>query len=300
MKDKKIILYFTGGTMTGIFGAGVATTLQQADIYKHIKAIYGTSAGAFNAAYFLTKNMIQGSSIYYENLIENFIFPWRVPYAIYQRYINKYFKKINKKKILNVVDIDYLMNVVKNKKKLNFIKLQQQKIPFYVKALNINNKKSEWIDVQQGSYLNILQASVSLAPYYFEQQQINNKLYVDAYIIERLGLKYLLTKYSTDKIIVIDNINPYNKPIVKSRIKDFIEAFAAYPMFNFNSYKIINNRRKILKEDLKIIKENKNILYIYPPKNIIQPNETNQKKLLLLYKIGQEQAQKIIETIKFL
>ena len=65
MKD--IILIIEGGGILGVFGAGVLTAFQEANIYNRIKCIYATSAGAHDAAYFLTKQSKLGSSIYFKD-----------------------------------------------------------------------------------------------------------------------------------------------------------------------------------------------------------------------------------------
>lgn len=46
MRD--LIIYFAGGTMTGIFGAGVGTSFLRKDLYPRLKAVYGVSAGIWN------------------------------------------------------------------------------------------------------------------------------------------------------------------------------------------------------------------------------------------------------------
>ena len=63
--NNKLIIYIGGGSMSGIFSAGVVTGLQDMNFYDKIEAIYGGSAGAINAAYFLSKQTKLGSSIYY-------------------------------------------------------------------------------------------------------------------------------------------------------------------------------------------------------------------------------------------
>ena len=71
----KVVLYLGGGSMAGVFGAGVVTRLQEENFYKHIKVAYGASAGAFNLAYFLAKQSELGSKIYWEDLTYDFISP---------------------------------------------------------------------------------------------------------------------------------------------------------------------------------------------------------------------------------
>lgn len=43
MKEK-CVLYLGGGAMSGVFGAGVVTALQEMGIYDKIEAVHATSA----------------------------------------------------------------------------------------------------------------------------------------------------------------------------------------------------------------------------------------------------------------
>lgn len=68
--ERDVIIVIEGGAMLGVFGAGVVTSFQQADMYGRVHSVYGASAGAHDLAYFLAaqKDSRQtkiGSSIYY-------------------------------------------------------------------------------------------------------------------------------------------------------------------------------------------------------------------------------------------
>ena len=79
-----------GGVMAGIFGAGVVTSLEEENAYPFIEAVYGSSAGVMIAAYFLASQSKLGSSIFYEDLLNNFITPSYVPLGIYDRCKHRY------------------------------------------------------------------------------------------------------------------------------------------------------------------------------------------------------------------
>jgi len=59
--------------MSGVFGAGALASFAKLNFYPSIKAIYAVSTGAFNAVYFLTRQVELDSSIYFEDLGSNFI-----------------------------------------------------------------------------------------------------------------------------------------------------------------------------------------------------------------------------------
>src|SRR6266849_4636903 len=112
MKKQKVIMYLGGGAMLGVFGAGFVTRLQEKGAYKFIEAIYGASAGAMNASYFLSRQTKLGSSIYYEELTKNFILPHNVPHGLWQRVSHRYFKHIPKSQMKDAVNIGYALDVV--------------------------------------------------------------------------------------------------------------------------------------------------------------------------------------------
>src|SRR3989338_3950792 len=118
--NDKVVFYFGAGGMSGVFGAGIGTELEESNIYSKIEAIYGCSAGAFNAAYFLARDSRLGSSIYWENLTDG--------------------RFINLRKVLrgnsNAMNIDHLVEVSRSSKVLNLDALRNQSIPFFVKVLN--------------------------------------------------------------------------------------------------------------------------------------------------------------------
>ena len=65
----KLGLAIEGGAMRGVISAGMATALESLGLLPVFDAVYGTSAGAFNGAFFLARQAAYGTTIYYENLI---------------------------------------------------------------------------------------------------------------------------------------------------------------------------------------------------------------------------------------
>lgn len=89
MDKEKVVLYLGGGAMAGVFGAGIVTGLQESDFYDRVDTIYSSSAGVFNMAYFLSRQTRLGSSIYYEDLIHDFIHSGKLLLGLFQRYGNR-------------------------------------------------------------------------------------------------------------------------------------------------------------------------------------------------------------------
>ena len=99
--------------MTGIFGAGAATALQKANIYPRVDSVYGISSGAHNAAYFLSKDTLKGSSIYHEDLIDGKFIKKKKLSTLVKNVPMKLFNKNHK--LEKIMDIDYLIKTEKTK-----------------------------------------------------------------------------------------------------------------------------------------------------------------------------------------
>ena len=283
--------------MSGIFGGGVFAAFKEIDLYKKIKAIYAGSAGVMNASYFLTRQVELGASIYYEDLISNFIFPFNVPIGISQLFWNRYINQVHK--VNNAVDIDYVFKIIKHKKILNTKKLKKQGIGVYAKLLNVSNGKIEYFDVRKAKNpLDILKAAISVKPYYFSSQNINGKDYIDGTIKEPIGLPYLLKKYPNDKIVVVVN-EPVSRGF-RHYMKNFMEGLVAalYP-YKISLFRLFIEREKSVRDDIKLALSNRRVLIIYPPKNNpTVPKTTDYKKLIKTYEMGKKEAIKINDFLK--
>jgi len=62
-----VALAVEGGAMRGVISAGMVSALEEFGVADAFDAVYGSSAGAINAAYFLAGQARLGPSIYYED-----------------------------------------------------------------------------------------------------------------------------------------------------------------------------------------------------------------------------------------
>ena len=63
-----IALAVEGGAMRGVVSAGMVSALETLGLTEAFDAVYGSSAGAINAAYFLAGQAAIGTTIYYEDI----------------------------------------------------------------------------------------------------------------------------------------------------------------------------------------------------------------------------------------
>ena len=74
----RVALCVEGGAMRGVISAGMVSALEDLGLTGVFDAVYGSSAGAINAAYFLAGQAALGTTIYYEDINNSrFINPWR-------------------------------------------------------------------------------------------------------------------------------------------------------------------------------------------------------------------------------
>ena len=64
----RIALAVEGGAMRGVISAGMVSALEDLGLGSAFDAVYGSSAGAINAAYFLAGQARLGTRIYYEDI----------------------------------------------------------------------------------------------------------------------------------------------------------------------------------------------------------------------------------------
>ncbi len=295
---QKVILYLDGGAMRGIFGAGVVRRLQDSNIYDQIKAVYAVSAGAFNAAYFLARQTRDGEeNVYLDYLAKGLISSEKFLPGLIQRFINRFFYKIPPDKILDTMDVDYVMEIIKEKIPLKVDFIKKQSIPFYIKLLDIESRETEYFLAQNHNIFELLRASTCMAPYTFASQKINNKYYLDGTMGEPVGLRKLVKKYPERKIIYISNSK---KP---KTLRCFIEAsFAGLItslMYGKDFFQVFINREKKTRKDLLFGQSNSNVLIIRPPGNSSTGPKTKDRKALQeTYRMGRQEGQKILDFLK--
>src|SRR6056297_413629 len=295
---KKIILYISGGAMRGIFSAGVVTYLEKINFYKNIKAIYAASAGAFAGAYFLSRQTKLGSSIYSKDLTNDFISTKDFWKAGLERIKNRFIPLKSDQKTDNTINIDYLINIIKNKKKLNVKDVFDKQIDFYIKLFNLKTKKIEYKKANEKNLIKLLKAAVKILPYVDKGEIINGNEYSDAAIVDMLGIEKIKEKHPNNKIVVIFN-GPIKRNWLAFNLKNLIEGKIMEHEYGKGMLSPYLKAEKKTTKDLEKIKQDKNILLIHPPENNpTLSNTTDKDKLLKTYELGQKQARKIPNFLK--
>jgi predicted patatin/cPLA2 family phospholipase len=293
---RDIILVLFGGTMDGVFGAGVVNAVQKANLYPRIHSIYSTSCGTHNAAYLLSENTSLGSKIYYEDLIENNFIKDNKLLFLRKLYSHLFH---GKKEIPPLIDMDYLMEIEKNKRKLDIKKISKSKINFYIRVFNIKKMQEEYLSGKT-DILKKLNASAAIIPFYPKYVNINGKSYADGQVLSRIidsSLDKVLSK-TNKKIIFI-----FNMPIKNYLSLNYLCANALWTLLLAMKIKDIRVIKKLnnISEYFKLRKYlKKSNVYLINSDIEISPFCNDKKKLIELYHHGINKTNKFLRENKLI
>ncbi len=107
--------------MRGVISAGMVSALEALGLVDAFDAVYGSSAGALNAAYFLAAQAARGTTIYYEDINTHRFIDLRRPLG------NR-----------PILDLDFLMNdVLRRRKRLDVDRVLGASTPFSILASDV-------------------------------------------------------------------------------------------------------------------------------------------------------------------
>ncbi|MFA6552908.1 MAG: patatin-like phospholipase family protein [Patescibacteria group bacterium] len=204
---RDIIIMIEGGAMLGVFGAGVVTAFQEADIYPRIHSVYGASAGAHDLAYFLaaqadSRQARVGSSIYYEDLIgRRFINPSRFFVYIWDLIVRRFRPR---HAVRHILDLDYIIHVEQTVKKLDVRALVGQLIPFYIAAYDVARGQVVFLDGKQDTF-QTLKASSTASPFYANTVEVRGRQYLDGGLIQDWDVEKIVREHPEKKIVYVIN-----------------------------------------------------------------------------------------------
>lgn len=284
-----------GGAMAGVFSGGIVSRLQEMDFYKNIEVIYAGSVGAMNSAYFLSKQTELGATIYFDDLTHDFILPKNIPLGIIKLIWSKYVHPLPKDRTRYAVNIDYALDLIRNRKRLLTDVIKKQPIGFYIKLMNAQTGEVTYFDAKKHDIFSLLRASSCCLPYYPFSEKIGGREYVDGTIAEPIGLRKLLNQYPTHKIVVITN--NFLKRRFRNTLRCFAEGlvgqFCDYPASKFSVYM---DRERSLRNDLQLASNTPRVLLICPPRKSPTIAMTrDEKELIASFNIGKQMAHRIEE-----
>jgi predicted patatin/cPLA2 family phospholipase len=286
---EKFDLYLGGGVMSGVFGAGVVTGLQEANAYDKIRKVRASSAGSFNGAYFLSGQSHLGSTIYWENLPGNFIRPGRIPGLIVQSLKRRIMPSPDP--ALSVVDIDFLFRVADESKPLDVPAIKRRGIPFELKVYDTQNKEVLYTDALCDT-IDRMRSCVSAVPYHHSGGR-----YVDGEITgEPLGLSRLLED-SASKLVVV--LNYSSNQGVPHDLKNTAEGLLAHLMYpNSGMLERFRNKRSRFQDDVRRALLDKRVLVVSPPRESRTTLYTTDPATLIdTWEMGRKESRKVLDFV---
>lgn len=292
----KAVIYVAGGGMSGIFGAGVLATLEAGEAYGQIEAIYGASAGALDAAYFLARQTDYGASVYFENMQAGFFDKPGFWFGAISRFMMHPIYPTHPEHHLNAMHLSHLEGILTQQKSLQFNRILAQPVPLYVKVFDQHNHRVRYIDIKSADPLKLLLASASMPPYTFEYELVHHRRLVDSCIAEIIGLDYFLHKYSGHKVIFI--VNRQLPSGLSNKLICRLESIAGAHMYGkaYRSYPFAREAK--FRDDVARIRRHPNFLLIMPPKTLrLKPQTTDPARLRRAYAAGKRAGHQALNFI---
>jgi predicted patatin/cPLA2 family phospholipase len=158
----KLGLVVEGGGLRGVISGAALVAMERLGFTEVFDEVYGESAGAINACYFLAAQAEFGSRIYFEDLPSlRFVNPFRPG---------------------RMLDLDYAIDVVvAHRKALNVERVLQSRSKLFIAVTNAKDASSKLIDVRKSRLplLSLLKATGAIVPLYNKAIVLDGVAYVD-------------------------------------------------------------------------------------------------------------------------
>ena len=184
-----VALCVEGGAMRGVISAGMVSALEALGLREAFDAVYGSSAGSLNAAYFLAGQASLGTTIYYEN-INN------------RRFIDV-LRPLRRRPI---VDFDFLMDdVVSRAKRLESARVLACRTPLFVLATDVATARSVKLHgfADAGDLVGAMRASATMPIVAGGPRPFRGGRYFDASLTEPIPVPTAETDGHTHVLVLL-------------------------------------------------------------------------------------------------
>lgn len=168
----KLGLAIEGGGMRGVVSAGMVTAIEYLGCLNAFDVVYGSSAGAINGAYMLSKQAALGTTIYYENINNN-------SFIDFKRTFSKQ----------SVMSLEFLLeHVAVREKVLDLDAVRKSDIPLKVIASSLTKLKPIVFESFKSNkdLIEALRASARIPLVGGEPVSINDDIFLDALLFESI------------------------------------------------------------------------------------------------------------------
>lgn len=189
----ELVVFVGGGAMRGVFSAGALSALCKLGVREKVSAIYGISAGAFNAAHFALNTPERMVEWYEQQVPHSRIFQFTTPLAALRG--------------REVIDMRAALEVLERTNLFDPKALQQCSTPVYFGVVNAESKEFVFKDARRPDSLELLRASSTIYPFVSEPVKIDGQRYIDGGYAESVSLTRLRKLHPNAKFIIVLNID---------------------------------------------------------------------------------------------
>jgi predicted patatin/cPLA2 family phospholipase len=183
---RKIGLIVEGGAMRGVISCAALMALEELGLTEAFDEIYGASAGAVNAAYFLAGQAAYATTIYYQRINNG-------------RFIRHLWRR-------KIVDIDDLFDsVIAGDRPLQVEKVLQARSKLFITIADASTGAA-FLDVAQTSatpLLTLLKATAAMPLLYNELISVNGRDCFDGALINPLPVMEAIESGCTDLLVLL-------------------------------------------------------------------------------------------------
>jgi len=277
----KIGLVIQGGGMRGAFGAGVALELTRLGLNESFDVIHTSSSGCNTAAYMITGQTAEGTSIYEEDLSWfRFIKPW---------------------KLSKTMNLDYLIDVLTAKRKpLDLEKVRKSKTLLKMYVTDFVSGHSEYFTNHQGvDFLAAMKASCAY-PNNFPPVLVDGKLYLDGNIATVLPVEQAIQDRCTD-ILVITTVPEEHHEHPQSKSHTAFQTLMSRK-FSIDFKDVRKHRVELYNYSLDLafgreVPDDKVRIYTIAPDYMIANASIRGKTIQKYVKHGEKKAKEIFESV---
>jgi predicted patatin/cPLA2 family phospholipase len=189
---RKLALVIEGGGMRGSYSAGSLVGLEFLGMHDVFDHVYGTSAGAINAAYYLAHQGSFGITIYYQDL--------------------KGFRFINPLRLTKIADIDFVYDeVIPKRKPLDVERILASRSRFFITLTDVDTGKGFLVQAQEAStpLIRILKGSAALPVVYNRPVEVEGRRCLDGGVANGIAIHEALEHGCTDILVLLTRPESY-------------------------------------------------------------------------------------------
>jgi predicted patatin/cPLA2 family phospholipase len=189
---RKLALIVEGGGMRGVLSAGSLFAIDQMGFRGCFDEIYATSAGAVNAAYFLSGQGALGITVYFDDICcRRFVNPLRLS---------------------KIVDVDYVYDcIVRERKRLDEDAIRRAATPLFFSVTDVARGVNVLIDARRAPdpISLVLKASSALPVLYNRVVRLQCGSYVDGGISNSLPVQDAIDAGCTDILVLATKLREH-------------------------------------------------------------------------------------------